>query len=95
MKNFAPRIGFNWDPFGKGKTSVRGGFGVFHNEIEDDTWYAQVPNQAPLTYAVALSNLMTFPYNPSILNTAISNGLRQRSHGHRPAESTHADEIRL
>jgi TonB dependent receptor len=27
--DFAPRFGFNWDPFGKGKTSVRSGFGIF------------------------------------------------------------------
>ncbi len=29
LKNFAPRIGVAWDPFGDHKTAVRGGFGVF------------------------------------------------------------------
>jgi hypothetical protein len=29
LRNFEPRIGFAWDPFKTGTTSVRGGFGMF------------------------------------------------------------------
>ena len=47
LKNFAPRIGVVWSPFAAGKTSIRAGFGVFHDQIMPNAYITAGVRMAP------------------------------------------------
>jgi hypothetical protein len=48
LRNFAPRVGFAWDPFHSGKTAVRGGFGIF--------------DSLPMLYQLLTLNGQAYPF---------------------------------
>jgi hypothetical protein len=47
--NLAPRVGFAYDPFGDGRTSIRGGFGLFFGRTINSTIYSALTSTGNLT----------------------------------------------
>ena len=60
MKNFAPRLGINFDPFANGKTSIRAAYGIFWDQARLIAWNRYSTAQ-PFDENFQLTGLATVP----------------------------------
>ena len=80
--NIQPRLGFSWDPWSNGRTAIRGGYGIYVGQIDNqivnvvnELNATGDPSNINIVLATATSNALGLPTSIAIYQTLLAQGV--------------------